>query len=113
MLTTRYEAVLPKADLYFLVLTFSKKTTFKLPSEIQIASLACLGHTKKQKQIMARSKKNNGFTPPPHVNARVHRRIMAKLKTMSSEEMLQTFIDAGILTKDQKFTKPYKDLATK
>jgi len=52
-------------------------------------------------------KKDNGFVPPPHTNAEVHRRIMRRLRKMSAAEIFQTSVDAGIHRKDGKLTRPY------
>jgi hypothetical protein len=52
--------------------------------------------------------KNNGFTPPAHPNAEVHKKIMARLRAMSSREVVQTLVDAGVLTKSLKIAKPYR-----
>ena len=44
---------------------------------------------------------------PPHANAEVHKRIMAKLDQMSPKEVFQTAVDAGIYTPDGKLTQHY------
>jgi roadblock/LC7 domain-containing protein len=56
---------------------------------------------------MSTRKTNNGFQSPPHANAKVHKKIMAKLKKMSSKEIFQTAVEAGIYTPDGKLTKHY------
>lgn len=50
----------------------------------------------------------NGFTPPPHENAEVHARIMARLETMSREELIAADVRAGIRTPDGQLTAPYR-----
>lgn len=42
----------------------------------------------------------------PH--AEVTRKVLAKLRKMSKAESLKTFVDAGIVTKGGKLTKPYR-----
>ncbi len=46
-------------------------------------------------------------TIPPHVNFEVHKRIMAMLDSMTSEEIFQTAVRSGIYTKDGKLTSLY------
>ena len=49
-----------------------------------------------------------GFVPPPHPNARTHRRVMALLESMTPQEALALSVKAGIHTPDGKLTAPYK-----
>jgi hypothetical protein len=51
---------------------------------------------------------DHGFTPPPHINAEPHRRIMEMLETMTPEEALAISVKAGIHTPDGKLTAAYK-----
>jgi C-terminal processing protease CtpA/Prc len=44
---------------------------------------------------------------PPHANAEVHERIMAKLKRMTPHEIFLTLVDAGIYTPEGKLTERY------
>lgn len=48
------------------------------------------------------------FTPPPHENAEVHARVMARLETMSREELIAADVRAGIRTPDGQLTAPYR-----
>ncbi len=52
--------------------------------------------------------KHDGFVPPPHANASVHRRVMERLESMSPREFLAFSVEAGIHTPDGKLTAPYK-----
>ncbi len=52
-------------------------------------------------------RKDNGFRLPPHANAEVHKRIMAKLRKMTAEEIFQTSVRAGIHRSDGTLTRPY------
>lgn len=53
--------------------------------------------------------KAQGFTPPPHANAEVHKRIMAKLAKMTPREVFETAVRAGIYTPDGKLTEHYAE----
>jgi hypothetical protein len=44
----------------------------------------------------------------PHINAEPHRRAMERLKKMTSEEIFQSAVQAGIYTPDGQLTEPYK-----
>ncbi len=44
---------------------------------------------------------------PPHANAEVHKRIMAKLKRMTPHEIFLTSVRAGIYTPEGKLTERY------
>lgn len=46
---------------------------------------------------------------PEHPNAEPHRRLMAKLATMTDEEIVQTSVRAGIHTPDGKLTAAYAE----
>lgn len=50
----------------------------------------------------------NGFSPPPHENAEVHARVMARLHQMSREELIASDVRAGIRTPDGQLTAPYR-----
>ncbi len=56
---------------------------------------------------MSPRKTTNGFRPPPHANAKIHRKIMAELRKMTSEEIFQTWVEAGIYYPDGKLNKHY------
>jgi hypothetical protein len=58
---------------------------------------------------MSDAAKIRGFTPPPHANAEVHKRIMARLAKMTPQEVFQTAVRAGIYTSDGKLTEHYAD----
>ena len=45
----------------------------------------------------------------PHVNAAAHAKVMARLRSATPEERVQSLIRAGILTKSGKFTAPYRE----
>ncbi len=51
---------------------------------------------------------HDGFVPPPHSNARAHRRVMELLESMTPQEVLALSVEAGIHTADGKLTAPYK-----
>ena len=59
---------------------------------------------------MSEREKNLEFTPPPHANAKIHERIMAKLAKMSPHEVFLTAVRAGIYTPDGRLTEHYADL---
>jgi len=50
-----------------------------------------------------------GFRPPPHANAKIHERIMARLAKMSPQEVFLTAVRAGIYTPDGRLTEHYAD----
>lgn len=50
----------------------------------------------------------NGFTPPPHRNAEVHRQVMAEIRSMSKDQFVKSTIEAGIYTKSGQLTAPYR-----
>lgn len=56
-----------------------------------------------------RAKSLQGFKPPPHANAEVHARIMARLAAMTPQEFLQSSVRAGILTPDGQLAEHYRD----
>lgn len=58
---------------------------------------------------MSPASKPLGFTPPPHANAEVHKRIMAKLAKMIPREVFESAVRAGIYTPDGKLTEHYAD----
>ena len=57
---------------------------------------------------MNRRANDHGFMPPPHANARPHRRVMAALEKMSPEQALALSVEAGIHTPDGQLTAAYK-----
>jgi hypothetical protein len=44
---------------------------------------------------------------PPHANAESHRKLMEQLRKMTSAEVLQTAIDAGIYNEDGSLTEQF------
>ncbi len=59
--------------------------------------------------MSARIKTLPPFTPTPHANAEVHKKIMADLKRMTAHQVFQTSVRAGIHTEDGRLTAPYRD----
>jgi hypothetical protein len=57
--------------------------------------------------MMPKQDRPNGFKPPPHANAGVHKKIMAKLEEMSEEELFQTAVESGVYTKKGNLAKHY------
>ncbi len=55
---------------------------------------------------MAKSSKE--WKPPPHANAEAHKRLMDRLSKMSSKDVLESSIKAGIHTKDGSLSSHYK-----
>jgi hypothetical protein len=53
--------------------------------------------------------KTQGFKLPPHANAKVHARIMAKLATMTQQEFCRTAVRAGIYSSDGRLAERYRD----
>lgn len=51
--------------------------------------------------------KDKPFKLPPHINAAIHARIMARLERMSAEEIFQTSVNAGIHRPDGSLAEPY------
>jgi hypothetical protein len=45
----------------------------------------------------------------PHVNAAAHAKVMARLRSATPEERVQSLIRAGILTKSGRFAAPYRE----
>lgn len=43
-------------------------------------------------------------------HAVAHRRFLSRMRKASPEEVLESFVKAGILTKTGRFTRPYKEL---
>lgn len=52
-------------------------------------------------------KKENGFTPRPHANAKAHKKLMARLRKMTAEEIFRSAVEAGIYTEKGNLTKHY------
>ena len=48
------------------------------------------------------------FLPPPHANAEAHGKVMRRLKRMTTRQLRQTLIDAGICTPDGELTEHYR-----
>jgi hypothetical protein len=46
-------------------------------------------------------------TLPPHENAEVHKRIMARLETMTQQEFFESLVHAGIYTPKGRLTARY------
>lgn len=46
----------------------------------------------------------------PDAHAVAHRRFLARMRKATPEEVLESFVRAGILTKTGRFTRPYKEL---
>ena len=44
---------------------------------------------------------------PPHGNAEVHKRLMARLRKMTPKELFQTIVDAGIYKPNGELAEPY------
>lgn len=44
---------------------------------------------------------------PPHANAEAHKKVMARLKTMTQREFFESLVHAGIYTPGGKLTKKY------
>lgn len=65
---------------------------------------------------MKNNARKQGFVPPVHINAKAHRRLMAKLRKMKPGEVLAAAVRAGIYTEDGQLTEHYasgKKAATK
>jgi hypothetical protein len=57
----------------------------------------------------SRSKKKGALLElPPLPHAEAHQRLLKRLSEMSTDEIFETIVRAGICTKDGRLTKPYR-----
>jgi hypothetical protein len=45
----------------------------------------------------------------PHVNAAAHARFMERMRDATPEQMRESLVQAGIVTKSGRFTAPYRE----
>jgi hypothetical protein len=58
--------------------------------------------------IKLKGSSQNWLNTQPHINAEPHRRAMERLKNMTSEEIFNTAVQAGIYTPNGKLTEYYR-----
>jgi hypothetical protein len=95
----RFDVILSKEDEEIGVIGYRKNYLEAL--EIQLAAMTTFMYTSRYE---ARNKKELD-------QESAHRAVMDKCDKMTSDEKRQSLINAGIITADNKLTKPYFDLA--
>ena len=51
-----------------------------------------------------------GVVMKDRFDAKAHEKVIARLKRMTPKQLAQTLVDAGIVTKSGKLTKPYREM---